>query len=94
MPWPADDDGDRDEEIRAAKNAAFADHWGSTPTSAHHWVQMVRGPGARRDLSFTALDEHDRVVAHCLNKRFEADDAVTGRRDGWIDNLGTLEEWR
>lgn len=93
VPWP-DDDDDRDEEIRAAKNAAFADHWGSTPTSAHHWVQMVRGPGARRDLSFVALDEHDRVVAHCLNKRFEADDAVPGRRDGWIDNLGTLQEWR
>lgn len=90
LPWPED----RDEEIRQAKNAAFADHWGSTPTPPHHWAQTVRGPGARSDLSFIAIDEHDRVVAHCLNKRFEADDAVTGRRDGWIDNLGTLREWR
>lgn len=90
VPWP----DDRDEEIRATKNSAFADHWGSTPTSPHHWAQMVRGPGARVDLSFIAVDDHDQVVAYCLNKRFEADDAVTGRRDGWIDNLGTLRDWR
>ncbi|MBI4884881.1 MAG: GNAT family N-acetyltransferase, partial [Actinobacteria bacterium] len=29
--WPAD----RDDEILTVKNAAFADHWGSTPTPAH-----------------------------------------------------------
>jgi ribosomal protein S18 acetylase RimI-like enzyme len=88
--WP---DG-RDEEIRHEKIAAFEDHWGSTPTSPHHWEQMVRGFGARPDLSFIALDEADRVVAHCLNKRFEGDDDLLGRRDGWIDSLGTLREWR
>lgn len=90
VPWPTD----RDEEIRLAKDAAFADHWGSTPTPPEHWVQQVRGVGARPDLSFIALDTADRVVAHCLNKRFEADDDLIGRRDAWIDNLGTLAEWR
>ena len=88
--WP---DG-RDEEIRVEKNISFLDHWGSTPTAAHHWQQMVRGHGARPDLSFVALDHDDRVVAHCLNKRFDADDELLGRRDAWIDNLGTLPEWR
>lgn len=90
VPWP----DDRDEEIRDAKNAAFADHWGSTPTNAHHWQQMVRGHGARADLSFIVLDESDRVVAHCLNKRFPEDDELIGRRDAWIDNLGTVPGWR
>jgi mycothiol synthase len=90
VPWP---DG-RDEEIRHAKNAAFADHWGSTPTSPHHWEQMVHGYGARPDLSFIAIDEDGRVVGHCLNSRIEADDAAAGRSDGWIDNLGTVREWR
>ena len=90
VPWPVE----RSEEIRAAKNEAFADHWGSTPTSPHHWAQMTIGFGARLDLSFVALDDDDRVVAHCLNSRFEADDEVTGRREAWIDNLGTLREWR
>lgn len=90
VPWP---DG-RDEEIRVAKNAAFADHWGSTPTSPHHWEQMVHGYGARPDLSFIAIDDEGRVVGHCVNNRIEADDAVVGRSDGWIDNLGTVREWR
>lgn len=90
VPWP----DDRDEEIRLAKNESFADHWGSTPTAAHHWEPMVRGYGARPDLSFIAVDDEDRVIGHCLNKRYEADDELLGRRDAWIDNLGTLREWR
>lgn len=90
VPWPAE----RSEEIRTVKNAAFADHWGSTPTSVHHWEQMTTGYGARPDLSFVALDEDGAVVGHCLCKRFEADDELIGRRDAWIDNLGTLREWR
>ncbi len=90
VPWP---DG-RDEEIRQAKNAAFADHWGSTPTSELGWEQSVNGYGGRRDLSFIAVDGDGRVIAHCLNKRFETDDELLGRRDGWIDNLGTVREWR
>lgn len=88
--WPED----RDDEIREVKNRAFDDHWGATPTSEHHWQQMVRGFGARSDLSFVAVDADDRVVAHCLNKRYPADDELLGRRDGWIDNLGCLPEWR
>lgn len=89
--WP----DDRDEEIRAAKNAAFADHWGSTPTSATGWESAVRGFGARPDLSFIAVDSvTDQVVGHCLCKRFPEDDGLLGRRDAWIDSLGTLREVR
>ena len=88
--WP----DDRDEEIRTVKNLAFADHWGSTPTSEHHWQQMVHGYGGRPDLSLVALDATGAVVAHCLCKRYPADDELLGRRDGWIDNLGTLPGWR
>jgi mycothiol synthase len=88
--WP----DDRDDEIRGVKNIAFADHWGSTPTSEHHWQKMVRGFGGRPDLSLVALDAAGAVVAHCLCKRYPADDELLGRRDGWIDNLGTLPGWR
>lgn len=90
VPWP----DDRDEDIRAAKNEAFADHWGSTPTAASHWEQMVHGYGARPDLSFVALDLDGNVIGHCINKRFESDDELLGRKDAWIDNLGTLRAWR
>lgn len=90
LPW----DDDRFEEIRVVKNTAFLDHWGSTPISAEHWAQHTRGVGARQDLSFIALDDDDRVVAYCFNARYPDDDEVLGRRDAWIDNLGTLPEWR
>lgn len=91
VPWP---DG-REGETLAVKNAAFADHWGSTPTRAERWQQQVRGFGARPDLSFVAEDERTgEIVACCLNHRYEADDVVLGRRDGWIDTLGTMAAWR
>jgi mycothiol synthase len=90
-PWP----DDRDDEILAVNNSAFADHWGSAPLAADRWHDEVRGYGARPDLSFVAVDDATGdVVSFCVNKRYEADDAVTGRRDGWIDELGTLAAWR
>lgn len=89
--WPAD----RDEECRVVKNASFADHWGSTPTSPEKWAHIVRGASARPDLSFVAVESAtDRIVAVCVNHRYQSDDELIGRRDGWIDVLGTLAEWR
>jgi mycothiol synthase len=89
--WPAD----RDDEIRTIKNEAFADHWGSTPTTIEHWDHQVRGFGARPDLSSIAVERGSgRIVSLCLNHRYPADDELLGRRDGWIDTLGTLREWR
>jgi mycothiol synthase len=91
VPWP----NDRDDEILAVNNTAFADHWGSVPLDAVRWHNAVRGFGARPDLSFVAVDDATGdVVSYCLNKRYEADDALTGRRDGSIEQLGTLAEWR
>ncbi len=90
VPWPTD----RSEEIRQAKNVAFADHWGSTPQARKGWELMIGGVTARLDVSFVALDEDDRVVGHCFNSRFEHDDQLLGRKDGWLDNIGTLPEFR
>jgi mycothiol synthase len=90
-PWPED----RDDEILVVNNSAFADHWGAGPITADRWRDEVRGFGARPDLSFVAVDDASGdVVSFCVSKRFEADDDVIGRREGWIDQLGTLAEWR
>ncbi len=88
--WPED----RNEEIRNEKNAAFADHWGSTPTSVESWHEDVHGSTSRPDLSFVAIDSNDKIVAHCLNNRYESDDELLGRKDGWIGSVGTLREFR
>lgn len=90
VPWPVD----RSDELLAVKNEAFADHWGSTPTTDEHWRQLTEGSFSRPDLSSAVLDEHDRIVALCLVTRFPEDDELLGRRDAWIDKLATVREWR
>ena len=90
FPWP----DDRDEEIRIEKNIAFADHWGSTPTVGA--PLGAGGPRLRRPARSVVHRARRRgpVIGHCLNKRFETDDELLGRSDAWIENLGTLPEWR
>ncbi len=90
VPWPVE----RSDEIRQAKNLAFADHWGSTPSDETTWGLMTGGSQARLDISYVALDEDDRIVGHCFNSRHDQDDELLGRKDGWLDNIGTLPDYR
>jgi mycothiol synthase len=81
------------EDVRAARNAAFADHWGSTvrtPESFAHWME---GSTTRLDLSFVAR-RAGQVVGYSINEHYPDDSEVTGRVDGWIANLGVLKEER
>jgi ribosomal protein S18 acetylase RimI-like enzyme len=82
------------EPARRIFNAAFADHWGSTPRNAESWRHMIEEAGRRLDLSLVAVDELGDVVAIALNGHYPDDTAVTGRRDGWIESLGTLRAHR
>lgn len=87
--WPDDEHA----RLLAVKNEGFADHWGSTPTSADHWDQMTRGHGARLDLSVVARCGGD-VIGLALVHRFPNDDALVGGRHAWIDKLTTLRDHR
>jgi mycothiol synthase len=89
VPWQPE----HHEPCRAVKNAAFADHWGSTPASVEGWLTRITEAGTRVDLSFVAL-AGDEVVGICLNASYPDDELVTGRRDGWIGTLGVRREWR
>jgi ribosomal protein S18 acetylase RimI-like enzyme len=90
VPW----DLARNEEARHVKNAAFTDHWGSTPEPPAWWAQRTSGFGARPDWSYYAVDGDDNIIGHLITHRFENDDELVGAKYAWIDNIGTLAEWR
>jgi len=90
VPW----DLARSEEARHAKNAAFMDHWGSTPTPPEWWATQTSGFGSRPDWSYFAVDGDDKIIGHLITHRFENDDELLGAKYAWIDNIGTLAEWR
>ena len=92
-PWPSDDEDE--DRVRRVKNSAFTDHWGSVPTTADGWREMVHGFAGRPDLSSIARDRTSGdVVGLLLTRRYPADDDVTGRREAWINTLGTLSSHR
>ena len=84
----------RNEELRAVKNTAFADHWGSQPSSEHEWRQLTEGTHGRLDLSTMAVTDDGTIVGVLLVHRHAADDAVLGARYAWIDKVATLAEHR
>ncbi|MGA7227609.1 MAG: GNAT family N-acetyltransferase [Acidimicrobiia bacterium] len=89
VPW----DRRRDEEAREVLNEAFADHWGSTPTDVETFRHRVESHGIRVDLSFLAV-AGDEVVGVCLNASYPEDEAISGRREGWVEILGVSRPWR
>ena len=102
IPAPSDPDGvkimgwpsERTAEVREIKNAAFADHWGSTPTTPQMWDQIMGEDTTRLDLSFVAVDGSGDIVGYCINDRYPADDELLARKEAWIGNLGTLDAYR
>ena len=81
------------EQVRASKNAAFADHWGSQPTSRESWESMQRLPSFRPELCRIAR-VGDEVVAFLITEINEDDWARQGARSAYIGLVGTVREWR
>ncbi|NNF70452.1 MAG: GNAT family N-acetyltransferase [Acidimicrobiia bacterium] len=84
---------DWSEETRLTHNAAFRDHWGSTDNSPQFWAHRLASSGNRSDLHRLIVDG-DTVVGYALNAHFPDDETVTGRREGWIELLGTHPDYR
>jgi mycothiol synthase len=83
-PW----DPSRCEELRQVYNEGFSGEGGATPLDRDAWAHRMTAFGMRFDLSWIALRAGE-VVAFSLNAHFPGDQAVTGRRDGWIRSLAT-----
>lgn len=88
------------ESARLARNAAFADHWGSQSTSAESWTAMTAETAFAPSLSFLALapgpgtggGEH--VVAFVVALRNEEDWAGQGFTSSYVRLVGVVREHR
>lgn len=86
-------DASLSEAVREAKNAAFADHWGSQPASREAWESMQGLPSFRADLSRIALAGDD-VIGFVITETNEDDWERAGSRSGYIGLVGTVRAWR
>jgi len=84
----------RDDDVRRATNAAFRDHWGSTPMGVESWRTWVTGhPDFRPDVSFLVLDGSE--IAGCaLSSTHRHEWPALGFREGWTDWLAVGRPWR
>lgn len=82
-----------DDEVRAAHNEAFADHWGSAARTEAEWRSYSVGRHFRPDMSFVVRDGAE-VAGYLISHHYPADAEATGQRDGWIVAVGTRRPWR
>jgi mycothiol synthase len=83
----------RSEQVRSARNAAFADHWGSQPTSREGWESTIGLPSFRPDLCRVAWNG-DEVAGFVIVEVNEDDWERQGARSGYIGLVGTVREHR
>lgn len=88
------------ERTRLAHNEAFADHWGSSPSTPQSWAHWSVGQRAFRPaLSYLMLDDTNGaganpVVGYLLSYEYDADTAATGIREAYVGIIGTRRQWR
>ncbi len=82
------------EPARLVYNAAFADHWGSTPMDSESWKKhILDSPNFRPGLSLVAVAGND-VVGYLTCEEYPEDAEASGRREAWMAGLGVLRDWR
>ncbi|SHK84962.1 mycothiol synthase [Pseudonocardia thermophila] len=88
---PGYDHGRWDEPLRAAHNAAFADHWGSAAVGADTWRAMRTGAAAFRPAHSAVACADGEIVAYVLG--YEYPSPGPGR-ELYVGTVGTLPAWR
>ncbi len=85
------DDAPLSDSLRV-HNPAFADHWGSQPVSEVRWAQN-ENEFHLSSASFVAYDG-DEPVSYLMSAAFPHDFEDKGRREAWVDGLGTIRSHR
>jgi ribosomal protein S18 acetylase RimI-like enzyme len=76
------------EDARGIRNEAFADHWGSTETSAEAWEHHVTGSTFRPGFSFVAYIGQE-PAGFVLSEEYTGYNEAIGGRDLFIGLVGT-----
>jgi len=83
------------DELRAAHNRAFVDHYGFGPWDVDMWQQWVSGSrNYRSELSLVLRDHDGAVAAYIQTNEYDATLEVTGKRDAFVAKVGTVPEHR
>ncbi|GAB2630027.1 GNAT family N-acetyltransferase [Kribbella swartbergensis] len=87
-------DPSMDEALRLAHNEVFLDHWGSTPKDPDSWKTWFTGARAFRGGSSYVVLDGDTIAAYVLGYEYEADTEVTGIRELYVGQVGTVKSYR
>ncbi|WP_146237627.1 GNAT family N-acetyltransferase [Curtobacterium sp. MCLR17_043] len=82
------------EPMRAAKNDAFRDHWGSQPMVASDWRGFLTAPKSRLDLSRLVVDPLGNVLAFAVVEVDPDGFAARGRAFGSVHWVGVTRSAR
>ncbi|MDC4233182.1 GNAT family N-acetyltransferase [Actinomyces sp. B33] len=84
-----------EEPARRAANLLNEQEWGRPPITEEQWLQGRTSFAP--EWSFVAVDrqgDRPRIAGFLLASRYEQDWAALGWKEGYIDQMGVLEEWR
>jgi mycothiol synthase len=85
-----DDPAADHEAVRLVSNAAFADHWGSTPLDPERWrAEYVDSKSFRPRHSFVA-EVGGAIVGYLMTAEFAGDTQARGYRTAYVSRIGTL----
>lgn len=83
-----------DEATLSVFNESFLDHWGFEPLPLNTWKNWFsQHPEFLPGCTFLAMDG-DKAVSICVSKDRLVENAKTGMREAWIQDVGTLRSYR
>jgi mycothiol synthase len=84
---------ERSQDAQLVRDEAFADHWGSTPSTADSWAHLIGTEAFRPAFSFLGYEAGE-PLGLILAYEYDAYREVTGIRDLFIGIVGTRRAGR
>jgi mycothiol synthase len=88
---------ENDSDIAAwvdAYNNSFIDHWNHHPKTIESHKHWLKNPHYRPERDLIAVAPDGTIAAFCFCMIDSAENARSGRNEGWIDKLGTRRGYR